>query len=336
MKVAADGPAATFRDPHTSGYTRVVMKITSRCFVVLLLLLLMPGLSLHGGEHGSLRLGLMPAVNSIPLLVAQSEGFFTVEGVSVELEMFRDQLYRETSLQTGRIDGSVSDLVNAVNAWYNGFPVQVASRTDGLFALLTSARSGIESIDAWPTRGRVQLGALQDSVIFYEAYRMLGEHGIGPERLDLVPTFQIPQRMEMLLQGQLQAAMLPEPVAFLAASQGAHVILDTRMLESTATVMLFTPDAMRSKAQAIRAFFRAYNRAVDAVNASPDSFRDVIVADGEFPPPVRDTMVIPVFEHARVPTEAEFDHLVDWMRNSGMISRRPAYRDIVDPRYLPD
>lgn len=299
-------------------------------------LFLVPALNLRAGENGTLHLGMMPAVNSIPLLVAQSEGFFADEGVTVELEMFRDQLYRETSLQTGRIDGSVSDLVNAVNAWYNGFPVQVASRTDGLFALLTSARSGIGSMDAWPQRGRVQLGALQDSVIFYEAYRMLAEHGIGPERLNLVPTFQIPQRMEMLLQGQLQAAMLPEPIASLAASQGANMVLDTRMLESTATVMLFTPDAMRTRANAIRAFFRAYNRAVDAVNADPDSFREVIVTRGEFPPPVRDLMIIPEFEYARVPTVEEFDHLVDWMMSGEMISRRPQYRDIVDPRYLPD
>ncbi|MFP4508828.1 MAG: ABC transporter substrate-binding protein [Spirochaetaceae bacterium] len=299
-------------------------------------LLLAPVLPTRAGEHGTLRLGLMPAVNSIPLLVAQSEGFFADEGVSVELEMFRDQLYRETSLQTGRIDGSVSDLVNAVNAWYNGFPVQIASRTDGLFALLTSPRSGIESVDSWPRSGRVQLGALQDSVIFYEAFRMLAEHDIGPERLNLVPTYQIPQRMEMLLQGQLEAAMLPEPIASLAASQGAHMVLDTRMLESTATVMLFTPDAMRTRASAIRAFFRAYNRAVDAVNADPDSFREVIVNRGEFPPPVRDIMIIPEFEHARVPTVEEFEHLVDWMTGGGMISRRPRYRDIVDPRYLPD
>ncbi len=312
------------------------MKQTARRIAGYVLCMVMVILPAGAGEHGYLHLGLMPAVNSIPLLVAQAEGFFEAEGVTVELEMFRDQLYRETSLQTGRIDGSVSDLVNAVNAWYNGFPVQVASRTDGLFALLTSPRSGIDSIDAWPTRGRVQLGALQDSVIFYEAYRMLGEHGISPDRLDLVPTFQIPQRMEMLLQGQLEAAMLPEPIAFLAASQGATVVLDTRMLDSTATVMLFTPDAMRTKGSAIQAFFRAYNRAVDAVNANPDSFRDVIVQDGEFPPPVRDTMVIPGFERARVPSRAEFTHLVDWMVARGMISRRPAYTEIVDPRYLPD
>ncbi|MFW5685028.1 MAG: hypothetical protein ACOC0O_00080 [Spirochaetota bacterium] len=65
------------------------------------------------GALEPLTIGLMPAVDSIPLIVADHEGYFVVEGLTVTLEVFRDQVYREAALQSNTIDGAVSDLVNA-------------------------------------------------------------------------------------------------------------------------------------------------------------------------------------------------------------------------------
>ncbi|MFP4377094.1 MAG: ABC transporter substrate-binding protein, partial [Spirochaetales bacterium] len=64
-----------------------------------------------------LTVGIMPAVDSIPIIVAQEAGFFADEGLTVTIELFRDQLYREASLQSNRIDATVSDLVNAIRSW---------------------------------------------------------------------------------------------------------------------------------------------------------------------------------------------------------------------------
>ena len=56
-----------------------------------------------------LKVGMMPAVNSIPLIVAEEAGFFNQEGVSVDLVMFTSQLNRESALQTHRVDGNKCD-----------------------------------------------------------------------------------------------------------------------------------------------------------------------------------------------------------------------------------
>ncbi|TVR56637.1 MAG: hypothetical protein EA426_13285 [Spirochaetaceae bacterium] len=278
-----------------------------------------------------LRIGMMPAVNSIPLIVAESEGFFTAEGVSVELEMFRNQLYREAALQTGRIDGSVSDLINAINASIGGFAVRVTTVTDGLFALVAAPRATVRTIADWnadSTRS-VSVGLLTDSIIFYSLERLLERLGADIRKISPVTTLQVPTRMEMVVAGRIDAAVLPEPMTQVAVSRGAHVIADTSVLAETPGVLVFTPRALAEKAEQLRAFHRAYNRAVDAINADPDRYREVIVARAEFPEIVRDTMIIPRFQQARLPTRAEYDDVAAWMIGKGLIRQAPPFSSIV-------
>ena len=294
-------------------------------------LLVLGCISVSAYAEPDLRVGMMPAVNSIPLIVAESEGFFAAEGVSVELEMFHNQLYRETALQTGRIDGSISDLINAINASIGGFAVRVTTVTDGLFALVAAPRAAVKTVNDWnasSTRS-VSVGLLTDSIIFYSLERLLERLGADVGKISPVTTLQVPTRMEMVVAGRLDAAVLPEPMTRVAVSRGAHVIADTSVLTETPGVLLFTPRALAEKADAIRAFHRAYNRAVDAINADPDRYRDVIVARAEFPAIVRDAMIIPRFQRTRLPTRAEYDDVAAWMTEKGLIRQAPPYGSIV-------
>ncbi len=320
---------------HPSNWSGPRLRCLLAPLVLLIVLMLVPSHAAAVPQQ-TLRIGLMPAVNSIPLIVADAEGFFADEGIDVTLQMFHNQLYRETALQTGQIDGTVSDMINAINAWSGGFSVQVTSVTDGLFALVTAPRSRIRSIEDWKLQRvqSVRVGLLEDSIIFYSAERMLEAHGADPAKIRPVSTLQVPTRMEMVVAGQLEAAMLPEPITRIALQRGAHLIADSSVMEQTPGVLLFTPRAVAEKSDAIRAFYRAYDRAVAAVNADPDAFRDVLIDRGGFPPAVRDTMIIPRFQNARVPKPAEFDDVVDWMRRKGLLLGRPDYHDVVNAAIL--
>jgi NitT/TauT family transport system substrate-binding protein len=282
----------------------------------------------------TLTIGLMPAVDSLPLLIAEELGYFEDEGIEVELRMFRNQLYRETALQTGEIDGSISDLVNAVYAWRNGTGLRVGSITDGHFALLSAPASAIRSVSDWEQAKRVRVGLLENSIIYYVAERMLEAVGASPRRIELVTTMQVPTRMEMLVAGRLEAALLPEPVTRIATARGAHVIVESDVLEQTPGVLLFTAPALREKRAQIRALYRAYDRAAAALNRRADDLRPAIVRLGEFPPVVEDTMVIPEYAPARRPTEAEVADVVHWMLEKELISERPRYNEVVSTARL--
>lgn len=278
----------------------------------------------------SLTIGLMPAVDSLPLLIAAEHGYFGEEGIEVELRMFRNQLYRETALQTNEIDGSISDLVNAVYAWRNGTGLRVGSITDGHFALLTAPDSDIRSVADWEQADSVRVGLLENSIIYYVAARMLEAADASPERIELVTTMQVPTRMEMLVAGRIEAALLPEPISRVAVARGAHSLIETDVLDQTPGVLIFTSEALQEKRAEIRALYRAYDRAAAELNRRADELRPTLVRLGEFPPVVEQSMVIPEYSPARRPSRAEFTDVVDWMSQTGLIDERPAYDEVVE------
>lgn len=278
-----------------------------------------------------LRVGLMPAVNSIPLIVAEHDGLFEANGVTVELVMFHNQLYRESGLQTHAIDGSISDLVNAIAAVSNGFDVRVTSASEGDFALLGAPKGPVQNLEQWKSfSGKIETGSLEDSIVNYVSDRMLEKLSADPGKIDLVPVLSLPTRIQMLMSGKLQAACIPEPYATLAEMQGAHLIADTRILPSTPGVILFTGKAIIEKPGLIHAFYRAYNEAAARVNANAAAYRDVIVSGGDFPPQVANDLVVPRFAKAQLPTEQAVGDVARWMVAKGLIPKAPSYGSVTD------
>lgn len=309
-------------------------------FALTVFLLLVPaiaGWSTGAAETGDadlelqpLTVGLMPAVDSIPLIVAEAQGYFDDQGIAVTLEVFRDQVYREAALQSGAIDATVSDLVNAIRSWSNGADYRVLTSTQGYFSFVAAADSGIETVADWPAAPDVvETGLLEDSIINYTARRMLAAAGLDPSRVEIVPTNQIPVRMEMVVAGELEAAVLPEPVTRIATAAGAHEVVTTEVLDWTPGVVLATGRALRAKPRELEALLRAYDRAVEAVNADPDAFRETIVERASFPPPTAATMRIPEYRPAAVPTADQVADVAGWMVDGGLIETLPPHGEIV-------
>jgi NitT/TauT family transport system substrate-binding protein len=251
---------------------------------------------------------------------------------------FNGQLERETALQTGALDGTVSDLINAIQSWTHGFGARVTSVTEGNFALLASPRGSMRALTDWPSAGgaRIRTGLLENSIVYYLTERMLASAGADLSRLELVPIVQLPARVEMLLAGKVDAACLPEPLATLAVSRGAHVLADSEDMGTTPGVLLFTKGAIADKRAAISAFYRAYDAAVDEVNARPDEYRKSIVEGCGFPPSVAGIMRVPKFRHAFLPPAILVSDVAEWMIRKGLAEKVPSYADIVAADFVSD
>ena len=285
------------------------------------------------GELEPLVFGLMPAVDSIPLIVAEAEGFFEEEGVPVRLEVFRDQLRREAARQAGTIDGTVSDLVNAIRSWANDADYRVIASTQGYFSFVTSSASGITSLEQWPQApDTVRTGLLEDSIINFTAGRMLQAVGLDPGRVEIIPTTQIPVRMELVASGDLEAAVLPEPVTRMAVAAGAGELVNTSVLDWTPGVLLVTGEALAEKPAELEALLRAYDRAIEAVNADPDAYRAIVVERASLPPPTAGSMRIPTYEPAAVPRRDQVAAVAEWMLERGLVSELPPHDEIVAER----
>lgn len=283
-----------------------------------------------------LRIALLPVLNTLPFYVAQAEGFYEDEGVSVEIVPFDSARDQQIAVAAGEVDGLNTDLV--VAALLNlGAPVRVV-RADPpatpFFAIVAGRDSGVATLA--DLKG-VAIAISGSSVIEYLTTELLRGAGFADEEIVYVEVPQIPVRVELLAQGQVAAATLPEPLTTLATTlQGGTLLADDSAAAFVPTVIVFRQDTLAAQPDAVRAFLRAYERAVAALNTDAEAYRDVLIANIRVPEPLQATYPVPTFFAARVPTSEQVGLVTDWMLERGLLDAAPAYEDFVDDSFLPE
>src|SRR3972149_2643554 len=97
----------------------------------------------------TLRIGVLPILDALPLYVAESEGYFAEEGVAVEFVPVSAAAERDQLMQAGQIDGMINDLIST--ALYNQNEVLItivrfartATATFPQYRILAASDSGI-------------------------------------------------------------------------------------------------------------------------------------------------------------------------------------------------
>ena len=96
-----------------------------------------------------LTVGIMPAVDSAPLLLAEEMGFFDELGLAVELQLFSNPQDRQTALQTASIDGAITDLIAVATNVDGGFDIKATTMTNGVFPVLSKEGAAEKKICPW-------------------------------------------------------------------------------------------------------------------------------------------------------------------------------------------
>jgi NitT/TauT family transport system substrate-binding protein len=285
----------------------------------------------RSGEK-TITIGLMPDVDSIPYVLAEKNGYFAREGVKVKLEHFKSARDRDSALQSGGLDGVVSDMLAVIFANEGGIPLRIAARTEGDIVLMAGKKSGIKSMS--DLRGK-RVGLSMNTIMEYSVDRMLETSGINPEEISKVAIPQIPNRLEMLKGGKVDAAILLEPLAGLAAKDGARLLFSVATMPYKAGVIAFTSKSLKENTDGIRAIFRAYNSAVEYLGKEPrENYIDFIIEAQPFPAGLRDSMKLPGYGRAEAPKEKAFNDVMDWMRTKKLIRGSWEYGTITDAAAL--
>ena len=72
-------------------------------------------------EPATLAVGMMSAVDAAPFYLALDRGYFLEEGVEARLILFTNGQHRQSALQTGQVDGAMTDLVALVTQTASDF-----------------------------------------------------------------------------------------------------------------------------------------------------------------------------------------------------------------------
>ena len=175
-------------------------------------------------EDSKLKVGLLPVLDVLPLYVAQQNGYFAEAGIEVEAIPVKSAQERDVLLQTGQADGVLTDLpstalLNKQDARVKAVLTSRRPYPDApMFRILAGPDANLNS----PADLKdVPIGISQNTVIEYLTDRILTAEGLSQEDIAILEVSAIPVRFEQLMNGNIKAATLPDPLASGAIAAGA-------------------------------------------------------------------------------------------------------------------
>jgi len=286
----------------------------------------------------TLKIGALPAADSLILYAAKEDGVFAAHGLDVEVVPFQSALELGAALRAGSLGGLFGDIVNVLMQNENGVPLMVIATTSHsspearFFGLAVSPRSKVQTLEELKGKSCAIGRATIVELVLDALLEQEGAAG-SLEKRDIR---QIPVRLQMLLSGQMESALLPEPLLSLVEGQGARVLLDDRKLNMPlAVIAIRKPDGGVDAAftDRVKRFRAALAEEAVRINADPEKYKTMMQKFRLLSPQAAPHYTMLRFVGGTpliLPTENDLQRRAAWMKNGRLLKKElPAYSDII-------
>ena len=286
----------------------------------------------------SLKLALLPIPDVFPVYVAEAQGYFAQEGLEIEALPVGSAVERDQLLQAGSIDGMINEISGAMLFNREQVGMRIVS-----FARIPLADAPLFRVLAAPGTAKtavtdlagVEVAVSMNTVIEYVTERLLTAGGVAGDAVRFASVPVLPERLQLLLSGQIKAATLPDPLGFAALAGGAvEVVNDLQLADLSASVISFSATALVEKHEAVRKFMVAWDKAAADLNSDPEKFRELMLKKIRVPKNVAQSYQIPPFPRGKVPTKAQWDDVQGWLIDKKLLSGPVSYEDSVTAEFL--
>lgn len=290
-------------------------------------------------EPTALRIVVLPILDALPMYVAQQEGYFEENGVSVEFIPASSAAERDQIMAAGKGDGMINDLISTL--FYNQDEIQIqivrfariATPEFPQFRILAAPESGIINVEDLKNK---EIGISEGSVIEYTTDRLLEAEGFSKDEIVTIAVPKIPDRLSLLTSSEIPAANLPDPLSSLAMQSGATVVIDdSKHPEYGNSEISFRKEVIDEHPETIGGFLTAIEKAVNDINSDPTKWDGLLSEKQLVPAPLIGTYQIPTFPIANVPSEAQWNDVVAWAIAKTYLMDDVSYADSVNSDFLP-
>lgn len=288
----------------------------------------------------TIRVGVLSIADSLPIFAAEQEGMFEAAGLNVEVYPFKSSADQSKAVEAGELDIVMNDMIvqslmkkadtdtKVINMAFGADP------TEGRFVVVAAPNSGIEKPeDLIGKRVAISTNTMMEYLMAqYEDYFDLDASGI-----ELVNMPDLMLRVETLLQGKdIDAAILPDPLATFAISKGGVAVIDDTTLDEnySQSVYLATNEFMSKNKSELKTFVKVLQDSMTDINEHPDKYRALLMEKARVPEELQETYPMPTFSPGTVPSEQEVTRLEAWMVEKKMLDKVYSYADLVDTSFV--
>lgn len=284
-------------------------------------------------ETDKLIIGVMSSMDYLPIAVAQQSGYFSDNGLEVEIHKFYSANERDAALQSNNLDGSILDYTGGAIQLAGGIPLYFTSQCDGTFELIVSNSSNINSVSDLKDK---KIAVSRNTVIDFCTDLAMQKSGLKSDDAELIEINKIPLRLEMLNNDKIDASMLPDPFASIAKRDGNKSIISMSDLDVRVTGIAFLQKTMDEKPEALKKLYIAYNKAVEKINASTTGeLEEILTKELGFPADAVPLIVLPKFSTAQLPQQTDLAEVEKWLKAKELIKKDFDISTIVADGFIP-
>lgn len=287
-----------------------------------------------------IRVGVLNIADSLPIFAAEQENMFADAGLNVEIYPFSSSSDQSKAVEAGELDIVMNDMIVQSlmkKADTNTKVVSMAfgaTQQEGRFVVVAAPDSGITTPeDLQGKRVAISTNTMMEYLMDqYEKY-----YHLDAESIELVNMPDLMLRVETLLQGKdIDAAILPDPLAAFALAKGGISVIDDTTLDEnySQSVYLATDEFISNNKPSLDKFMEVLFQAMTDINENPDKYRDLLIEKANVPEELRDNYPMPTYTPGAVPSEQEVARLEAWLVENQLLDKVYSYRDLVDTSYM--
>lgn len=272
--------------------------------------------------------GTLATEDILPLWAAEAEG--TLDG-NLQVQVFQSATELIAAITAGEVDLAMTDPMVAASVYASGTDLQVEWVTLGTTA--DQGRFGIMTADGatyanLADLAGVPIGVGSNTILEYVMDNLLLEAGVPEDQIVTEELQKLPVRFEAMSSGQVAAAALPASLLALGESAGCTTIADDASGKNISqSIMVARSDfaAAEGGSDAINACKQAWDQAVEAINADPEAYRELLVSKANLSDAVAGTYPISTYPTCQLPTQEQVDDVLAWMKHKGYLAEGVTY-----------
>lgn len=296
--------------------------------ITITLIGVLSGCSNKPAEIKNLRFGLLPAESAIPFIVAKEEGFFEEQGLNVELTMFISPNDRNVAVQGEQIDGTVGDVMTAFAFNNAGINLKIVSDINEDFKIISSPNSGVTSVKELDKK---DISLVPNFVLEYIMDKVAEKNEITYNIVD-IPS--IPARFEALINDKVTAVVFTEPQATQLKDKGANIITSSKDEGIKAGAVLMNQKIITDSPEAVKAFYKAYNQAVDFINNESVEKYGEYLSKYNFADEIKLYLGNTKYEKASIISSETFEDVLKWSKDKKLTDKDYKYEDLTNFTFI--
>ncbi|MGN0233403.1 MAG: ABC transporter substrate-binding protein [Bacteroidaceae bacterium] len=267
-----------------------------------------------------IQVAVLPTLSCLPVHYALRMGMFRQAGMNIRLWRYQAQMDVDTSIVKGHVWLAISDPFHAIRLQKDSLRIYPLMATDEPLSLVALKGRRVKQMQQMKEK-TVAVNRLSSAD--YWCQRMTEE-----SELDLSTIFR-PQvndlhlRTDMLLNGFIDAAMLPEPYATWAANEGHKRISTTpeQGICNALWIVIQNKGGSKTPVAQARDFTRIYKEAVRqlAEDVDADTLKAILSSEYRMPPLLADTIRLPKIPAPRQLTTDEIETAAEWLRTQNRL-----------------